>query len=294
MTHKPAPSDRRPTRLLLALAALLALAVPARAAPAPLDTDAEMSAFAERVRAYADASLVRWTVVAPTRAEAEARISAILSKMPPLDRGLASRLIAQGDGQAHGARAYVSPQIGVNSAGGACSWQVWVSDPDLPAAEGQTAMTPLAAHDRIPVGPKATFRVGHFGLVQSKLYAFDETHPGAIRDLATVPNVDIPVPQSVREDYIVLAAARKAAPFLEGVKTALSASQGERRDLGPEYALRERLLGSGRGIGANIEAVPSSMIARKTTVAASARGQQSAESDDALMETCLYALTPSR
>jgi hypothetical protein len=294
MTHKPAPSNRRLFKLALGLAALLAFAAPARAAPAPLDTDAEMSAFAQRVRAYADASLVRWTVVAPTRAEAEARIAAIVAMMPPLDRGLASRLIAQGDGQAHGARAYVSPQIGVNSAGGACSWQVWVSDPDLPAAEGQTAMTPLAAHDRIPVGPKATFRVGHFGLVQSKLYAFDETHPGAIRDLATVPNVDIPVPGSVREDYIVLAAARKAAPFLEGVKTQLAASQGERRDLGPEYALRERLLGAGRGIGANIEAVPSSMIARKTTVAASARTQTAAEPDEGLMETCLYALTPAQ
>jgi hypothetical protein len=294
MTHKPAPFDRRLPKLVLAFAALLGLAGPARATPAPLDTEAEMSAFAERVRAYAEASLVRWTVVAPTRAEAEARIAAIVSKMPPLDRGLASRLIALGDGQAHGARAYVSPQIGLNGAGGACSWQVWVSDPDLPAAEGQTAMTPLAAHDRIPVGPKATFRVGHFGLVQSRLYAFDETHPGAIRDLATVSDVDIPVPQSVREDYIVLAAARKAAPFLEGVKTALASSQGERRDLGPEYALRERLLGAGRGIGANIEAVPSSMIARKTTIAASATTQAPAEPDDALMETCLYALTPSQ
>jgi hypothetical protein len=278
-------------KLALALAALLALAGPARAAPAPLDTEAEMSAFAQRVRAYADASLVRWTVVAPTRAEAEARIVAIVAMMPPLDRGLASRLIAQGDGREHGARAYVSPQIGANGVGGACSWQVWVSDPDLPAAEGQTAMAPLAAHDRIPVSPKATFRVGHFGLVQSKLYAFDETRPGAIRDLATVPNVDIPVPQSAREDYIVLAAARKPAPILEGVKTALAGSQGERRDLGPEYALRERLLGAGRGIGANIEAVPSSMIARKTTVAASVR-QAPDDPDDALMETCLYALTP--
>lgn len=292
--RKSALPERRSRKLLFALAALLGLAGAARAAPASLDTDAEMTAFAERVRAFADASLVRWTIVAPTRAEAEARIAAIVSRLPPFDRGLASRLIALGDEQAHGARAYLSPQIGSTSSGGACSWQVWVSDPDLPAQEGQTAMAPLASHDRMPVGPKATFRVGHFGLVQSKLYAFDETHPGAIRDLATVPNVDIPVPQSGREDYILLASARKAAPFLEGVKTQLAASQGERRELGSDYALRERLLGAGRGIGANIEAVPSSMIVRKSTVAAAAKSQAPTETEDALMETCLYALTPSQ
>jgi hypothetical protein len=292
MTLKPAPSDRRLSRLLIACAALLALAGPARASPASLDTDAEMNAFAERVRAYADASLVRWTVVAPTRAEAEARIAAIIARLPPLDRGLASRLIAQGDEQAHGARVYVTPQIGATP--GACSWQVWVTDPDLPVAEGQTPVAPLASHDRMPVGPRATFRVGHFSLVQSKLYAFDETNPGAIRDLATVQNADIPVPRAGSEDYIMLATARKAAPFLEGVKTALAASQGERRELGAEYALRERLLGAGRGIGANIEAVPSSMIARKSTIVASARTPAPTEADDALMETCLYSLTPSR
>src|SRR5689334_11269123 len=126
MILKLAPSDRRRPRFVLALAALLALGAGARAAPASLDTEAEMTAFAERVRAYADASLVRWTIVAPTRAEAEARIAAIVAKLPPLDRGLASRLIAQGDGQAHGAHAYVTPQLGANGAGGACSWQVWV------------------------------------------------------------------------------------------------------------------------------------------------------------------------
>jgi hypothetical protein len=289
---KNALPDRRVAGFLVALALACGLSAPARAAPLSLDTEAEMNAFAARVRAYSDASLVRWTVVAPTKAEAEARIAAIIAKLPPMDRGLATRLIAQGDEQAHGARAYVTPQIGAN--GGSCSWQVWVTDPDLPAADGQTPVAPLASHDRMPVGPKATFRVGHFSLVQTKLYAFDETNPGAIRDLSTVQNADIPAPRGPTEDYIVLAAARKAAPFLEGVKTALAASQGERRDLGPDYALRERLLGAGRGIGANIEVVPSSMIARKATVVASAKTQEPAETEDALMETCLYALTPSQ
>ena len=291
MIRKPVRPERRPL-LAAALLALVALAGPARAAPASLDTDAEMAAFAKRVEAYSTASLVRWTVVAPTRAEAEARIAAIVSMLPPFDRGLAAKLVAQADPQAKGARAYISAQLGAVAPGGSCSWQVWVSDPDLPAQEGETAMLPLASKDRIPVGPNATFRVGHFGLVQSKLYAFDETHPGAIRDLATVPEVDIPVPRNAREDYVVLAAARKPAPFMERIKTALASTQGERRDLGQENALRERLLGAGRGIGANIEAVQSSMIVRKSTVVASADAK-APEAEEPLMETCLYTLTPS-
>jgi len=289
MIPKPAP-NRRHRRLFLAIAALCALGAPARAAPAPLDSDAEIAAFAERVRAYAGASLVRWTVAAPTRAEAEAKVAEIVAKLSPIDRGLGVRLIAQANADAPGARGYVSPQIGSTGLG-ACSWQVWVSDPQLPTSDEQTAMVPLASRDRLPVSPKATFRVGHFGLVQSKLYAFDETRPGDIRDLSTASDIDIPVPKNGPEDYIVLATARKSAPFLEGVKAALATSQGERRDLGPEYALRERLLGAARGIGANIEAVPSSMIAPKSTKVAEAA--EPARREDALMETCLYALTPT-
>jgi hypothetical protein len=278
---KPAPPN-------LVLAALLALTAPASAAPASLDSDADLAAFTERVRAYSRASLVRWTIVAPTPAQAEARIADILDRLPLSDKALAKRLIPQGSAEAHGVSAYVSPQIGATG-GGACSWQVWVTDPALPAPEGQTAMAPLAARDHMPVGPKATFRVGHFGLVQSRLYAFDETRPGAIRDLATVSEIDIPVPADGAADYVVLAAARKAAPVLESVKTALAGSQGERKELGSEFALRERLLGAGRGIGANIEVVPSSMIVRKSDAAAPTKS----ESDDGLMETCLYTLTPA-
>jgi len=281
---KPALHNR-----LLTLAALLALSPPVWAAPAPLDSEADVAAFAERVRAYAHASLVRWTIVAPTSAEAEARIAAVLDKLPPSEKALGRRLIPQGSAEAHGVSAVVSPQIGENG-GGACSWQVWVTDPALPAPEGQTAMAPLAAHDHMPVGPKATFRVGHFGLVQSRLYAFDETRPGAIRDLATVSEVDIPVPADGAPDYVVLAAARKPAPVLESVKTALAGSQGERKELGLQFALRERLLGAGRGIGANIEVVPSSMIVRKSDSPAATKS----DSDDGLMETCLYTLTPAR
>ncbi len=282
------PKPALPKRLLV-LGAIIAMSAPAYAAPAPLDNDADVAAFAERVRAYARASLVRWTIIAPTRVEAEARIAAILDQLSPTERALARRLVPQVSAGAHGASAVVSPQIGATG-GGACSWQVWVTDPELPAPDGQMAMAPLAAHDHMPVGPKATFRVGHFGLVQSRLYAFDETRPGAIRDLATVSEVDIPVPADGVPDYLMLAAARKPAPVLESVKAALAGSQGERKELGSEFALRERLLGAGRGIGANIEVVPSSMIVRKSDTVASAK----ADSDDALIETCLYTLTPAR
>ena len=237
---------------------------------------------------------MRWTIVAPTRAEAESKVDAILEALPASERSLGSRLIAQAAADAHGASAYVSPQIGAAATAGSCSWQVWVTDPELPASDGQPAMVPLASHDRLPVSPRATFRVGHFGLVQAQLYAFDETQPGAIRDLATVAEVDIPVPQTGPDDYIMLAAARKPAPFLDGVKSALAASSGERRDLGPNYALRPRLLGASRGIGANIEAIPSSMIARKEPTAVAVAARTPVELDDSFMETCLYALTPAQ
>ena len=57
--------------------------------------------------------------------------------------------------------------------------------------------------------------------------------------------------------------ARQPAPFLEGIRTALSASAGQRRDLGKQFALRENLLGRGRGIGANIQLVAPNMVVRE-------------------------------
>src|SRR5579875_1668266 len=218
MTAAPAMSDRRPW-LGLVLAALAIWPAPARAAPAALDTPAHIADFAARVRAYAGASLVRWTVAAPTYAEAQGKIAAIVDALPEADRGLAARLSPQEAKQLPAPEAYVSPQIGASGAR-TCSWQVWVSDPALPSADSGAAAVPLAPRDRLPVSSRATFRVGHFGLVQSRLYAFDETDPGAIRDLAAAPDADIPVPSGGEEDYVVLATARRAAPFLEDVKAA--------------------------------------------------------------------------
>ena len=148
-----------------------------------------------------------------------------------------------------------------------------VSDPAFPTVGDGPLAVSLAPNDRLPVGAAATFRVGHSGLLQSKLYAFDETKPGAIRDLATVADADIPVPVDPAGDTIILAMARQTAPFLERVKSALAASDGERRDLGKEFALRDKLLGQGRGIGANIQLIPPSMLSAKKEVAATAEAK---------------------
>jgi hypothetical protein len=284
--------------LLAALCAAAALAAPARAAPLPLANDSDFAAFADRLRAFADASRVRWVVAAKTRADAEAAVASLASRLVPVDRPLISRIDAR-------ALADVAPKladstsplawmIAAGDSGAAnrlaCSWQVAVSDPGFPTVGDGPLAVSLAPNDRLPVGAAATFRVGHSGLLQSKLYAFDETRPGAIRDLATVADADIPVAVDPAGDTIILAMARQTAPFLERVKSALAASEGERRDLGKEFALRDKLIGQGRGIGANIQLIPPSMLSAKKEVAASA---EASPRPDPLMETCLYALTPA-
>jgi hypothetical protein len=284
--------------LFAAFCVVAALVPAARAAPLALASDSDFAAFADRVRAFADASRVRWVVAAKTRADAEAAVASLISRLAPIDRPLVSRIDAR-------ALADVAPKladsasplawmIAAGESGAAnhlaCSWHVAVSDPAFPTVGDGPLAVSLAPNDRMPVGAAATFRVDHSGLLQSKLYAFDETRPGAIRDLATVADADIPVPVDSAGDTIVLAMARQTAPFLERVKSALAASDGERRDLGMEYALRDKLLGQGRGIGANIQLIPPSMLSAKKEVAATAEARPR---PDPLMETCLYALTPA-
>ena len=284
--------------LLAALCAAAALAAPARAAPLPLANDSDFAAFADRLRAFADASRVRWVVAAKTRADAEAAVAAIANRFAPIDRPLVSRIDAR-------ALADVAPKFadsasplawmiaagdGQSAKQLACSWQVAVSDPAFPTIGDGPLAVSLAPNDRLPVGAAATFRVGHSGLLQSRLYAFDETEPGAIRDLATVAEADIPVAVDPAGDTIVLAMARQTAPFLERLKSALAASDGARRDLGKDYALRDKLIGQGRGIGANIQLIPPSMLSAKKDVVATTDAKPR---PDPLMETCLYALTPA-
>ena len=294
----PPDALRRLRPIAFLLAALCAAVAPARAAPLALATDADFAAFADRLRAFADASRVRWIVAAKTGADADAAIAALAKRLAPIDRPLVKRIEAR-------ALADVAPKLAVAAsplawmvAGGdgdsakplACSWQVSVSDPSFPTVGEAPLSLALAPNDRLPVGGAATFRVGHSGLLQSKLYAFDETRPGAIRDLATVADADIPVAADPAGDTIILAMARQTAPFLERVKSALAASDGERRDLGKEFALRDKLMGQGRGIGANIQLIPQSMLsAKKDAAVADAKPTR----PDPLMETCVYALTPA-
>jgi hypothetical protein len=283
----------------VAFGAVASLSAAARAAPLALAGDSDFAAFADRLRAFADASRVRWVVAAKTRADAESAVATLANRLAPLDRSLLGRIDARAFSDVAPKLAdSVSPLAWMVASGDAqgakplaCSWQVAVSDPAFPTVgEGPLAVS-LAPNDRLPVGAAATFRVGHSGLLQSKLYAFDETRPGAIRDLATVADADIPVAVDPAGDTIILAMARQTAPFLERVKSALSASDGARRDLGKEFALRDKLLGQGRGIGANIQLIPPSMLSAKKEVAATAEPKPR---PDSLMETCLYALTPGQ
>jgi hypothetical protein len=290
--------SRRPFRLAIAS---VAFATAATAAPFALKSDADVSSLAERIAAFRGASRVQWIVAGKTQAEADTLVAQIGRDLDPMDRDLLKRVRAETlkdaapeAADSTTALAWIAPQLGAPTGGPACSWQVWVTDPALPSLDANAPITvPLAPNDRMPVGGEATFRVGHSGLLQSKLYAFDETKPGAIRDLATVPEVDIPVAKDPAGETIFLAIARQTAPFLESVKASLASSQGQRRDLGKEYALRERLLGLGRGIGANIQVISPTMLAPKGTEKIATSANPSPGETGALAESCLYALTPA-
>ncbi len=287
-------------RCVAAVLAAATFAPALEAAPLTLRGDADIGALADRVRAYAEASRVKWIVAAPTQADADAAVAALARHLTPADRFLVARVKAQALADAApdlvGATtplAWIAPQINAAPGAPACSWQVWVSDPAFPSPSDAPLAVPLAPNDRLPVGAAATFRVGHSGLLQSKLYAFDETRPGAIRDLATVPDADIPVAAEPEGETIFLAMARQTAPFLERLKSALAASEGRRKDLGKDFALRDKLLGEGRGIGANIQVIPPGMVAPKRETAASGGARPRPDGAGALMETCLFALTPA-
>ncbi len=307
LVRHDAPARRRARRAGLrrfvagagALLAAILLAPAIEAAPLALNDEADVAALAERLRAYSGASRVKWVVAADAQADADAAVAALARRLPPADRYLLARVRAQtlavAAPELAGAAkplAWIAPEAGAAPGAPACSWQVWVSDPAFPSPGEAPLAVPLSPNDRLPVGALATFRVGHSGLLQSKLYAFDETRPGAIRDLATVPDADIPVATAPEGETIVLAMARQTAPFLERLKSALAASDGQRRDLGKDFALRDKLIGEGRGIGANILAIPPGMVAPRKEAMATAPGRPRSDGG-ALMETCLFALTPA-
>jgi hypothetical protein len=304
---RSATSARRRPRLdlrPLAFAAGLSLAFVgalasevATAAPADLASETDVVSFTGLIKAYSAASRVRWVVAAPTLAEANSALANVALHLPPADHALLQRVSAQtfadNPDLPAGSRAavgWLAPQTGQSSSNSACSWQVWVADPAAPSAGAGPVYVPLAPNDRIPVSAGATFRISYAGLLQSKIYAFGETRPGAIRDLSAAPDVNIPVAGGENET-ILLAMSRQPAPFLEGIRSALAASGGQRRELGKEYALRDNLLGRGRGIGANIQLVAPNMVLAKGATAVASESAPSRSND--VMESCIYSLTPA-
>jgi len=266
----------------------------ASARPLSLDNETDRAAFLERLREFRDASRVRWVIAAPNRADALAELARIETELSPSERDLATRITAQtlDASQGAGIRAWMQPQLGGSGPANTCSWQVWVTDPAFPGPSQEAVSAPLAPNDRLPVGPSATFRVGHTGLLQSRLYAFGETRAGAIRDLATAPDVNVPVATETGGETILLATSREATPFLEGVKSALADSQGRRVDLGPKYALRDKVIGKSRGIGANIQAIPQNMIADASSPTITKTPARDEPPAGTLLETCAYVLLP--
>ena len=300
-------TGKRIKRALRAMAGAAAIALAsgaACAAPATLANDADLTAFAARVKAYAGASRVHWIVAARTLSEANALVANIGRRLATSDSALLSRVKAEtfdaNPDIAPGTSipvAWMAPQIG-QASGPACSWQVWVSDPGFPSVAAGAVNVPLAPNDRLPVSADATFRIGYTGLLQSKLYAFGETQPGDIRDLASAPDINIPVELGPTGETILLAMARQPAPFLEGIRTALAASAGQRRELGKQFALRDNLLGRGRGIGANIQLVAPNMVVAKDETNVQPKAETLVQGAGAhsgeLMETCLFSLTPAK
>jgi hypothetical protein len=293
----------RVRKTIAACAAALALALgfgasSAAAAPARLSSEGDFSAFADLIKAYSGASRVGWVVAAPTIAEANAAVANIGLRLGPGDQTLLQRVRAEASGQApnvaeaaRGPVGWLAPQAARPSNSAACSWQVWVADPSLPAPDQDPANIPLAPNDRLPVASAATFRIGFAGLLQSKIYAFGETRPGAVRDLASAPDVNIPVAAGETET-IVLAISRQPVPFLEGVRTALASSGGQRLELGADHALRGNLLGKGRGIGANIQLVGPNMVVAQATPTEKRVANADPRASD-LLETCVFTLTPA-
>jgi hypothetical protein len=296
------PAFARLSRGLRAFAAAALFLIPlggATAAPARLANDADVAAFASHIKAYAGASRAQWVVAAPDAGLADAVLTAIRHHLGPRDQSLLDRIrteIQPASGQAKAPVGWMEPRIGGPASEQPCSWQVWVSDASIPSPQAQPVPLPLASGDTLPVSPSATFRVGFTGLLQSRLYAFGETGLGRIRDLASVPDANIPVANQDPE-MLVLVRSRQPVPLLEQIKASLGATAGERRELGPNLGLRDNFMGKRRGIGANIQLVEPGMVqvGQSPTPAgerATPEVVASASSAD-LIEACVYSLVPS-
>jgi hypothetical protein len=173
-----------------------------------------------------------------------------------------------------------------------------VRDTEAPGTQPGGITIPLERGDSIPTSPAATLEVGFSGPLQSTLYAFAETRPGAVRDLAAAPDIAIPVEVSA-EETLILVRARRPVPYLDGLRATLGPHSGARADLGPDAALTERFRNGGRGIGANIQLLdPDMVVAAAELPVDDAPAEPRPSGDDAmtlarndLVETCLYTVT---
>jgi len=261
----------------------------AQAEPLSLATPQAVTDFAQELRAYAGATTVRWTLAASSEAAATALIGALGGRLGASGADLLDRIDVEILPEAElpgGPAAWIAPDAALVAAP-SCSWQVWVTDPAAPSEGADPVTLPLAPGDAVPVTEDATFRVGFTGLLQSTLYAFGETLPGQVRDLAAAPDLDIPVDAGNMTEILVLVRARAPVPFLDRLRAALTDAAGSRQAVDPELALRTNLLGSARGIGANIQLVSPDMV-----VGTHAGGTARPDPTN-LAETCVYSLVPA-
>jgi len=293
MTRMPALNDFLPTLCAVALALGFG---GAQAQPLALKGDADVAAFAADIAAYRDASQVRWVVAARSHADAESAIAKLSLTLKPSDQALLNRISAEAVDPADlpqvadGPVAYVEARAEAPISN--CSWRVTVTDPLLPSRGAKPSEFGLVPDDAVPVGPAATFRLEHAGILQAKLYAFGETRPGAIRDLAAVADVNIPVAKPAEPELLLLATARNPSALYDALKGALASAKGERRDLGPGQSLVGQGLVAARGISAGIATVPDVMIVPKAKSADLAKVAAAAPGE--ILETCRYHLTPAR
>ena len=293
MTRVPAPIDLVPALGALALGFGLGCA---QAEPLALTSDAGVAAFAADLAAYRDATQVRWVVAARSHAEAESIIARLSLTMKPSDENLLNRVSAESVDPtdlpqvAQGPVAYVEARADAPISN--CSWRVTVTDPLLPSRGAKPSEIGLVPDDAVPVGPTATFRLEHAGILQAKLYAFGETRPGAIRDLAAVADVNIPVAKPAAPELLLLVTARNPSALYDALKAALASAKGERRDLGPGQSLVGQGLVAARGISAGIATIPDVMIAPKAKTKDFGKVAAAARSED--LETCRYRLSPAK
>ncbi|MBH0236453.1 hypothetical protein [Methylobrevis albus] len=289
----------RPARDLILGGLMLAAAfagggAAAVAEPLRITTEADVEAFAKRVKTFALTSGVRWVIAAPTQRAANRLVAAVRAELGPAAGRLSDRLRVEAMtttdapslGPASGLGGAVvawAETVGEAEPQDQCRWRVVVTDPELPTADGRPLGVALVNGDTMPVSGSASLRIDGRSFLQASVYAFGETRPGHIRNLADVGEIDIPVDVAEGPEQITLVEARRQLPVLEGIREKLAGAGGSRRDLG-----RAAALGSGfgrpRGIGANIQIVDPAMVVSKR--------EPAAPDGAALAQTCTYALVP--